>query len=525
MSGVRPRSREDLGWQLETRSTEHPDRVAVIDVEQQVRRTYRELEERACRTANALWSLGVRPGHNFGLLMQNSADFLEVVFAAAKIGATAVLVNRRLSPGEMAYELDDSESVGLVYSPQFDDAVAELRPLAGKAKWWSRTGGSGDRPDDVVALESLVADGAPSFEPPGDVVLAESGLVIIYTSGTTGKPKGVLLTQANIMAANDFTKRFLWARYGSALSPVVHALVTAGMNHIGGLNTSSLPVLADGGTLVVLDEFNPRRMLESIEKYRVNLAFSIGTMWNAVVKENLADFDLSSLEVVGTCIARHNEQQLRALHQGLGAEVYYMFGQTETTTGLITTHRTVDLWQRRGTLGKPAFMDIRVVTAEGKPAQVDEVGELQYRGPTVFREYYGKPEETAQAFDDGWFRSGDLVKHDADGYLYFVDRLKDMIKSGGLNVFTIEVERVLLDHPAVSDAAVVGVPDEKWGEAVTAFVVAEEDTDPAPQEIIDFCRERIAHYKAPKRIVFVDSIPVNSLGKKLKRDLLKNFRP
>lgn len=513
---------------LEVVSREYPDRAAVIDAEQDVRRTYRELEVRACRIANMLRSLGVGPGDNFGLLMQNSVEFLEVVLGAAKIGATAVLINRRLTTAEMAYELDDSESVGLVYSPRFDDAAAQLRTLLVEPKWWCRSGGvspeaaGASGPVGVQDFEALVSAAPSSCEPVVGVNLAESGLVIIYTSGTTGRPKGVVLTQSNITAANDSAKRFLWGRYGAALTPVVRALITAGMNHIGGLTTSSMPVLADGGTLVVLDEFNPRRMLESIEKYRINLAFSIGTIWNSVVEESLSSYDLSSLEVVGTCIAQHTDRQLRLLNEGLGAEIYFMFGQTETTTGLITTRRTADLRLRPGTLGKPqAYIDVRVMAESGQPAAVGEVGELQYRGPTVFKEYYGRPEETKQAFEDGWFRSGDLVKADADGYLYFVDRLKDMVKSGGLNVFTVEVERVLIAHPDVEDVAVAGIPDEKWGEAVVAFIVPAAGSSPKPDELIGFCKQNLGHYKAPKRIEYVEAIPVNSLGKKLKRDLVK----
>jgi acyl-CoA synthetase (AMP-forming)/AMP-acid ligase II len=285
-----------------------------------------------------------------------------------------------------------------------------------------------------------------------------------------------------------------------------------------------MPVLADGGTLVVLDEFNPQRMLESIEKYQVNLAFSIGTMWNSVVKEDLSAYDLSSLQVVGTCISRHTEQQLQLLNEGLGAEVYFMFGQTETTSGLVTTRRTADLSLRPGTLGTPqGYIDVRLMTIGGRPAEIGEVGELQYRGPTVFREYYGRREETAAAFTDGWFRSGDLVRADSDGYLYFVDRIKDMIKSGGLNVFTIEVEQVLIQHPDIFDVAVAGVPDEKWGEAVVAFVVTADGAEPDEAAIISYCRDHLGHYKVPKQIVFVEEIPVNSLGKKLKRNLVDSL--
>lgn len=510
---------------LEVVSGEYPDRVAIIDVEQNLRRTYREMHERTARMANVLWDLGVRPGDNFGLLMQNSADFLEVVLAAARVGATAVLVNRRLTTAEMAYELDDSESVGLIYSPRFDDAAAEVKTILTQAKWWCRTGGTaagglGAVPE-AQDLEAALTSAPTSFAPLTDVDLSCSGVVIIYTSGTTGRPKGVVLTQNNIIASNHTAKRFLWGGFGAALTPVVRALITAGMNHIGGLTTSSMPVLADGGTLIVLDEFNPRRMLECIEKYRINLAFSIGTMWNSVVEEDLSAYDLSSLEVVGTCIAQHTDRQLRLLNEGLGAEVYYMFGQTETTTGLVTTRRTADLRLRPGTLGRPqGYMDVRIMSETGEPAAVGEVGELQYRGPTVFRQYYGRPEETAQAFQDGWFRSGDLVKADADGYLYFVDRLKDMVKSGGLNVFTVEVEEILLRHPQIADAAVAGIPDPKWGESVTAFVVTTDGQQVAAEDIIAFCKKNLGHYKAPKRVEFVAAIPVNSLGKKLKRDLI-----
>jgi fatty-acyl-CoA synthase len=529
MVNGRPRSQEDLGWMLEVVSARYPGRVAVVDVEQGIRRTYRELEDRVSRIAGALWSLGVRPGDNFGLLMQNSVEFLEVVLAAARVGATAVLVNRRLTTGEMAYELNDSESVGLVYSPKFDGAAAELGGLLATAKWWCRSGRAAPaaRPpgsDRVQDLEGLIAGAAGAFAAPADLPLWDCGVVIIYTSGTTGRPKGVVLTQGNIIAASHSAKRFLWGGYGAALAPAVRALVTAGMNHIGGLCTSSMPVLADGGTLIVLDEFSPRRMLESIERYHVNLAFSIGTMWNSVVEEDLSAYDLSSLQVVGTCISRHTGRQLRLLSEGLGAEVYYMFGQTETTSGLVTTRRTADLTERPGTLGTPqGYIDVRVMTDGGRRAEAGEVGELQYRGPTVFKEYYGHPDDTAAAFTDGWFRSGDLVRADSDGYLYFVDRIKDMVKSGGLNVFTIEVEQALVGHPGVLEAAVAGVPDEKWGEAVVAFVVAADGADRDQAAIISHCRQRLAHYKVPKRIVFVEEIPVNSLGKTLKRKLVEDL--
>jgi acyl-CoA synthetase (AMP-forming)/AMP-acid ligase II len=507
---------------LEVLSREYPDRVAIVDAEQDIRRTYAQFAERANRVADALWRIGVRPGDNFGLLMHNCAEFLEVLYGAAKIGATAVLVNRRLSVAEMAYELEDSESVGLIYSSRFADSAAELRARIDRPLWWCASGespapGSGRQ----YELETLLSSADPGFTALTDVDLESSGWVIIYTSGTTGKPKGVVLTQGNVIAGNEIVSRFLWSRYGAALTPVVRALVTAAMNHIGGLTTSSTPVLASGGMLVILDDFDPVKMLRTIERYRLNLAFSIGNMWNRIAEENIDGYDLSSLEVIGTCISYHNDQQLRFLHERVGAEVYYMFGQTETTTGLVTTRKTSDLFLRRGTLGRPfGYMDVRVVSETGKPVPVGEVGELQYRGTTVFKEYYGRPDDTKRAFDNGWFRSGDLVRADEDGYLYFVDRLKDMVKTGGLNVFTIEVENVLLGHDGVAEVAVAGIPDPKWGEAVVAFVVPEPGVQLTKESMIDFCKQRIAHYKSPKHVYFLDQIPENSLGKKLKRQLV-----
>jgi acyl-CoA synthetase (AMP-forming)/AMP-acid ligase II len=496
----------------------------VIDAEQGLRRTYAEFEARARRVANALERLGVGPGDRFGLLMQNCVEYLEVLYGAAKIGATAVLVNRRLSPREMAYELEDSQSAGLLYSTRYLHAAAEVLSLVDRPLW-SCQAAQGDvkstADHDFEGLLKEAGDGRGR----GEADFADAGWVIIYTSGTTGRPKGVVLTQGNVVAANDITARFVWGRYRDRLGPVVRGLVTAGLNHIGGLITSSAPVLGDGGTLVLLDDFDAVKTLRTIERYQVNLAFSIGMMWNRVVEEDLGAHDLSSLQVVGTCIAQHTDEQLRRLSEDLGAEVYFMFGQTETATGLITTRRTADLTLRRGTLGKPhGYMDVRIVDASGAEVAPGEVGELQYRGPTVFKEYYGRPEDTKAAFEDGWFRSGDLVRADVDGYLYFVDRLKDMVKSGGLNVFTVEVEQTLLEHPGVADAAVVGIPDVRWGEAVTAFIVPMEGTVPDADEVIAFCRDRIAHYKCPKAVHVVDRIPVNALGKKLKHELREMVR-
>jgi fatty-acyl-CoA synthase len=504
-------------------SAEYPDRTALIDGETGETRTYAEFHARASQVASMLRGLGVSRGDTFGLLMHNCVQYLEVLYGAAQVGATVVLVNRRLTPSEMQYELTDSQAAGLIYSAKFDESAHELSSLLGASFWHVRLGQAGDTGEAVSGspdYERTLAEQSGDPRQVDHADLASAGWVIIYTSGTTGKPKGVVLTQENVAAGNTMTRRFIWSRY-PGLGGHIRSLVTAGMNHIGGLTTTATPAIADGATLVILDDFEPKKMLRAIEEHRISLAFSIGMMWNAAVEEDLESYDFSSLELIGTCIVRHTDEQLKSLHERMGAEVYYMFGQTETTTGLVTTRVTSDLTNRRGVLGRPhGYMDIRIAAVDGSDVPVGEVGELLYRGPTVFKEYYGRAEDTQQAFKDGWFHSGDLVRADEDGYLYFVDRLKDMVKTGGLNVFTVEVEQTIIEHPSVTAVAVAGIPDVKWGEAVVAFVVWGGAGEPDATQIEAHCRERLAGYKVPKRIEFVDAIPTNSLGKMQKRVLV-----
>jgi acyl-CoA synthetase (AMP-forming)/AMP-acid ligase II len=516
----------DLPSKLATLAREHPSRTALIDAETGARRTYRELADRTDRVANALRELGLAPHDTIGLLMHNCIEYIEVLLGAAKLGVLTVLVNRRLSVPEMAYELESGAVRGVVYSPKFATQARALRLLR-TAAWWCQANGPESTTDPASSnFEELLARAEPTFEPVRDVDLGEAGWVIINTSGTTGRPKAAVLTQGNVVAANEISHRFLFSRYGEKLRPVLRQLLILGLNHIGGLTTVTMPTLGAGGQVVILDDFDPTKSLQAIERYAPNLVFGVGTLWNSILEQDLSSYDLSSVQVVGTSVTYHTTDQLQRLHEQIDAEVYYMFGQTETTTGLVLTRRTADLWLRPRTLGVahgPA--EIRIVSESGSRAEPGEPGELQYRGPTVFKEYYGRPEETAAAFVDGWFRSGDIVRSDRDGYLYFVDRLKDVVKSGGLNVHAFEVEQTIQEHPAVADVAVAGVPDDRWGEAVTAFVVPCDDagTSMAADEIIAFCRERLGGYKVPKRIYFVDVIPVNTLGKKLKRELVERL--
>lgn len=512
-----------LGRLLDKTARDYPSRIAITEVDSDRSCTYADLGERTNALAAALWEAGMRPHMRFGVLMHNSIEYLELVYAAAKIGATAVLVNRRLTESEMAYELQDSGCSGVVFSGRYTSQADFFRKQLPPETWFVVAPEEGREPPPSWATEyAEFLSGAGRL--PEVEVDDECGWVIIYTSGTTGTPKGVVLSQANAVANVNIWRSDLWGRYPALLKPVVRCLVTTGLNHIGGLNSNAVPVLSSAGQVVLMDDFDPATALRAIERYRINYALSVGGLWNEIVAQDLSAYDTSSLELIGTSVIYHTVEQLRAMHEVLGAEIFYCFGQTETTNGFITSPRTSDLFSRPGTLGQvTGLFEVRLVKPDGTLAGVGEEGEAQYRGPTVFRGYHGRPDATADAFDDGWFRSGDVLRVDADGYYYFVDRVKDIIKSGGLNVFAFEVERVLLEHPGVADCAVVGLPDEKWGEAVTAFVVKREGETVAAEELIAYCRKHLGRYKVPKAVHFVDTIPVNTLGKKLKRQIVAQY--
>ena len=514
-----------LGRLLDKTARDYPSRTAITEVDSERSCTYAELRERTDALAAALWEAGVRPHMRFGVLMHNSIEYLELVYAAAKVGAIAVLVNRRLTEAEMAYELQDSGCSGVVFSGRYARQASFFREQLPAQTWFVVAPEMGQEPPPAWATDYAEFLGGGGRWPEMDVD-AECGWVIIYTSGTTGKPKGVVLSQSNAVANVNIWRSDLWGRYPALLKPVVRCLVTTGLNHIGGLNSNAVPVLSSAGHVVLMDRFDPSQALRAIERYRVNYALSVGGVWNEIVEQDLSAYDTSSLELIGTSVIYHTVEQLRALHETIGAEIFYCFGQTETTNGFITSPRTADLFSRPGTLGQiTGLFEVRLVKPDGTVAAVGEEGEAQYRGPTVFSGYHGRPDATAEAFDDGWFKSGDVLRVDADGYYYFVDRVKDIIKTGGLNVFAFEVERVLQEHPGVADCAVVGLPDEKWGEAVTAFIVRAEGEAAAAEELIAHCREQLGPYKVPKAVYFVESIPVNTLGKKMKRQLVRQYTP
>lgn len=488
---------------INRRAERTPESIALIDSDTGERTDYRRMADNLARRAGALRARGIRRGDRVALVSCNSVALMETMFAVAHLGAVFVPVNYRLSAEEIAYILDDARPTVVAH----DDDCAELTATAVRL--------AGSAPNSVADLDQLVTESAPVSE---ESVGADDVAMIMYTSGTTGHPKGAMLTHGNFIAnaANLLTT-------GSGITATDIAVVAAPMFHIGALGLYGMPVLYVGGTTVIQKKFVPHRLLELISDYRVTLQFLVPAMWHALSRVPEFDtFDLTSLRAL-LCGGAPCPLPVIDFFQARGFTFLEGFGMTELSpTCSVLAPEFVR--SHAGSVGRPAMhVDVRIVDEQDRDVATGRVGELVIRGDNVFKGYWGLPEATAEAKRGGWFHSGDLARRDSDGFITLVDRKKDMVVTGGENVYPIEVEQVLYRHPDVTDAAVIGLPDQEWGEAVTAFVVRRDGADTAAADLIAFCRDHIAAFKSPKRIEFLDELPRNATGKLLKRDLRLRF--
>jgi acyl-CoA synthetase (AMP-forming)/AMP-acid ligase II len=510
-----------IGSWVTARARLAPEAVAFVEAGAET--TYGEFAERTDRLGRALLELGVRRGDRVGVLLLNSVAFMEVVFATAKVGAIAVPINFRLQGPEIAYILDDAGCDVFVYH----------QPLADLARA-ARAGSSGrvrhrlvvDTPPEWPAAvpRSLLADElayADVLEGGDDRALdmdvdAREVHGIMYTSGTTGRPKGAMLTHANALA--NARNAVLLPR---GPRPTDVTVTAAPMFHIGGLGVHSLPLFWVGGRNVIVPTFDPPAFLSALAEYRVTVQFLVPAMWAALMRVPEFDqYDLSALEM---CLSGGAPTPLPIIEffNDRGITFQEGFGMTETAPS-VTVLMPEHIRAKLGSIGRPLqYVETRLVDDDDRDVAVGEVGELLIRGENVFAGYWMLPEATAEAFRGGWFHSGDLGKVDEDGFITLVDRKKDMIISGGENVYPVEVEQVLVRHPAVREVAVFGVPDDRWGETVVAAVAC--DADVTAEELIGFSRERLAHFKCPTRIEVLDELPRNATGKVLKRELRATF--
>jgi long-chain acyl-CoA synthetase len=474
-----------------------PDRAALWSVDRWL--TFAELDHRVAGIAGALSRHGFGSGDRLAVLMPNGADYLELIYACAQLGVIVVPLNVRLSVVEIDRILADASPHGLI---RHSSLPVPTVPLA-----WQLV--LDQEPLDLGDDESR---STPINDP--DAVLA-----LIYTSGTTGHPKGVVVTHANMRANVEHFDYWMPHKDGA-----VH-LHAAPLFHI-----ADFPVMfaapAFGAAQVTIPGFTPQDFCQTVERARVSHTVLVPTMINLLTQfPELENYDLANLEEIAYGGSPMAPELIRRTREVLpGVRLVQGYGLSET--GFLTALRDDEHVGRRLTsCGRRApGIEARVADASGAEVAVGETGELVARGANVMHRYWNNPKETAQAFRDGWFRTGDVGYQDADGFFYILDRLKDMIVTGGENVYSGEVEAVIYEHPAVLEAAIFGIPDRKWGELVAACVVLKPGKALSGDELIAHCRESLANYKIPRRVEFSDTeLPKSGTGKILKRALRERF--
>ncbi|MFE1798832.1 o-succinylbenzoate--CoA ligase [Streptomyces sp. NPDC059517] len=497
---------EGLGSWPARRARKTPHRTALIHDGTTL--TYGGLYERTTRLAHALRARGVRRGDRIAYLGPNHPSYLETLFAAGLLGAVFVPLNTRLARPEIAHQLEDSGAKALVHGPASQGLIAGL-PGTCDVRLYVEVGAAYDQLLDSASGEAI-----------DEPVTADDTCVIMYTSGTTGRPKGAMLTHGNLTwnAVNVLVDQDLIADE--------RALVSAPLFHTAGLNMLTLPVLLKGGTCVLVEAFDPAATLGLIERHRITFMFGVPTMFEQVARQpGWADADLSSMRML-SCGGSPVPTPLIAAYQERGLTFLQGYGMTEASPGVLfldAEHAVT----KAGSAGVPHFFsDVRVVRPGLAPADladVGETGEIVVRGPHVMPGYWGLPDETAAVFSDGWFRSGDAARIDEDGYVTVVDRIKDMIISGGENIYPAEIEDRLLAHPGIADCAVIGVPDKKWGEVPRAVVVPHEGAELDPDEVLASLTGHLAKYKIPKSVVLADELPRTASGKLLKSHVRRRY--
>lgn len=491
-----------VDW-LAKRADRNPARTALVDTGSGVELSYRDFDERASRVAEALTTeLGLEPGDRVAVLAHNGAPYFETIYGCAKSETLYVALNWRLAPPELEYIVDDADPAVLLYGEAFAETVEELRPTIDVDHYVAL----GERADpDDRTYEGLLA------ETSGDrrrmpARSRDDTWGLLYTSGTTGRPKGVRQTFDMVLY------NYLNIGIPIDLTSADTTLNVLPSFHTGGLNLYTNPTFIVGGTAVVQPTFDPEVALDVLEE-RATVFFGVPAIYNALRQQSdFADRDLSGVRSwssggapLPTALAEFYADHDVIIRQGMGMT------ETGPTLFLVDEERAME---KVGSIGKPSvYVDARIVDEDGTELPPGESGELVVRGPGVTPGYWNRPDAQEEAFADGWLHTGDVARRDEDGYFYLVDRLKNMFISGGENVYPAEIENVLHGHPAIVDAAVVAVPDDRWGEVGRAIVVAEADASLTAADVLEFCDGRLAKYKIPASVAFVEELPRNAAGK------------
>jgi len=500
-----------------------PDRTAYIFRDKHI--TFREMAARSCRVCNGLYSIGLNQGNKVAVLLNNSLEILECQGGMAMGGLTSISLNPRHSAREHAFVLNHSEADALIVHAEFLDLIAPVLPQVEKLQHLIVVGAKGGEPEGMIPYEKWVR-AQPETTPVVDIYYDDVDQ-IAYTSGTTGRPKGAVSTlqisynrAANILINLD--------------QPILHTdvfLVVGPLAHAAGVMNGIYNIR--GATNIILSKFDEEEVLRTIERERVTSILLVPTMLiKLLMVPNLHSYDLKSLRRIWYGTAPMPTERLKEAIEIFGNVFRQNYGLTEAPqpiTYLLPEDHIIngseEEVQRLASAGRPALgVRLRIVKEEDDTAaQPGEIGEIQIRCPQLMKEYWKDPEATAEAFRGGWFHTGDLATFDEQGYVFIKDRKKDMIISGGFNIYPREVEDVLMAYPGVAEAAVVGIPDDVWGESVKAFVVQKEGFSLTAEELIQFCRKNLASYKKPKSLDFVQALPKNSYGKVVRKELKEPY--
>ncbi len=502
-------------------------RTAVVDVErgEAGRFDYRALQARAARLAQFLVGIGVKKGDRIGLLSQNGIEYIDLLLACAKLGAIFAPYNHRMHPRELFEVVEKTRPRVFVYGPEYQQHADFLRselaniPSLGA---FLLTGISPTLPGDTLSFEKVVTETpnrVASLFPAGDGPSGEDTLCLLGTGGTTGLPKSAMISH-RMCAHNALTTMI------HELQPGDVTVIHTPMFHTGGLLVYALPLLLSGGKVVIMRKWDAEQLLSLIPREQVTMFFCVPTQYQMLLdSQSIAKTSFASVRFVTSGGAPLPVPLIAAFRKVHDIPFKQGFGMTEFGPGCFSMGAEF-AQSKAGSIGRPnAFVGARIVDDDGRDVAVGEAGELLLKGPAMFSGYFEDESATRGAIDaQGWFHTGDVARSDEDGFFYIVDRKKDMFISGGENVYPVEIERALYEHPAVKQCAVIGIPDEKWGQVGRAFVVLHADsllTPPSEDLLLEFLRSKLARYKVPKAVRFLSELPLSPAGKILKRELSK----
>lgn len=499
----------DLPAMLSATVAAHRNKTAVRFEDKDI--SFGEFAELSDHVAASLCANGIRKGDHVGLYCPNSDAFAVAYFGIVKAGATVVPINLLYKPAEIEYILHDAEAAGLIYHELFASSVEAFRNQLAKLKTFVRIGTVQPGSDDL-AWEDVTSATAPvpsvSFTPADDVV------AMLYTSGTTGQPKGAMLTHRNL--ANNTTS-VMEALHFAAEDTVI--LTVLPMFHAFAATACMLTPLLHGLTFVPVPKFDPCTLGDSIAQSGANVLMAVPSMFNALLR--LTDEQVAKFRGLKFCVsggAAMPVELMKRFEQRFGVLIYEGDGPTECSP--VTCVNPINGTRKHASVGLPvARVEMSIRDEWGQEVAIEAIGEICVRGPSIMKGYWKRPEETAASFFDDWFRTGDLGYKDADGYIFIVDRIKDMVIVNGMNVYPRKVEDVLYQDPRILEAAVIGEPNATHGEIPVAFIVLQPGQSASSGDIRKFCAQRLGVFEVPRKFIFVDALPKNAAGKILKREL------